>query len=422
MIGNIINTVSTRIALAALAIVLLLLNSNFLGSEGLGIVGILVLEVAIYLLISNLICGGSLIYFASKKKQNELLISSYTWILITASLFFFVTSYVPYLQSDFAKDVFFLGLLQSGVGTHINLLAGKQKIKQFNSITLLQVVVQMGSLCVFYFLLDQANVQAFINSTYLGYGLAFVVSFIRLIPQLEKNISLPHFSLFKELIQYGFYLQIANVTQLLNYRLSYLLLNHYSGVSAVGTFMPGVQLSEGVLLPSKSIGIVQYAKISRLKSRKQAALLSVKLLKITILLSLPLILILILIPSSIYASVLKEDFRNTPQIIALMGIGVLALAGEIILSRYFSGTGQQKVNASSSSLGLLVTVVAGFSLIPSFGMWGAAITASCSFVSIFVFLLYRMIRSTDLQLRDFWFRKEDVVFLKRLIRLVRRKG
>lgn len=418
MIGNIINTVTTRIALAFLSIVLLLLNSNFLGSEGLGIVGILILEVAIYLLVSNLICGGSLVYFASKKQQNELLISAYIWILITAVLFYFVIRYVPYLQSDFAKDVFFLGLLQSGVGTHINLLAGKQKIKQFNSITLLQVLVQIIALCCFYFLLEQINVQAFIDSTYLAYGIAFVVSFVRLLPQLERNVVFPQFSLFRELLQYGFYLQIANITQLLNYRLSYFLLKYFSGVSAVGMFMAGVQLSEGVLLPSKSIGMVQYAKLSNTNKRKQAALLTVKLLKLTLLLSLPFILVLIVIPASLYTTILGEDFSHTPQIIGLMALGILALAGEVILSRYFSGTGQQQVNASSSSLGLGVTVIAGFALIPPFGISGAAIASSLSFLSIFLFLLYRMVKGTELGLHDFWFQKTDLIFFKRLLRLV----
>ncbi|MFB1021525.1 MAG: polysaccharide biosynthesis C-terminal domain-containing protein, partial [Vicingaceae bacterium] len=119
-------------------------------------------------------------------------------------------------------------------------------------------------------------------------------------------------------------------------------------------------------------------------------------------------------------TLLSSDFNRTPEVIAVMGIGIIALAGEIILSRYFSGTGQQKVNAVSSTVGLAVTVIAGFTLIPIYGLLGAAACASLSYLSIFIFLLFKIIRGTSLKLSDFILKKQDVVYFKRVLQKVRK--
>jgi O-antigen/teichoic acid export membrane protein len=406
--------------LAVLSIVLLLLNSNVLGTEGLGTIGIIVLEITIYLLISNVICGGSLIYYSSRKKVNELMIAAYLWILLSAGAYYLIISLVPVLSSDYLNSIVLLGFLQSVITANLSLLAGQQRFKVFNLVALSQAIIQISSLCIFFFLLDERSIASFIQSTLIAYSFAVVFSFIRLIPTIEKEIKLPTLALFKELIHYGFYLQIANVTQLMNYRLNYFLLDYFSGRASVGQFMAGVQLSEGLLLPSKSIGTVQYAKISSQKSKTKAARLTVTLLKVTLLLTIPITVLLILLPEVVYTTLLSADFNRTPEVISVMGIGIIALAGEIILSRYFSGTGQQKINAVSSTVGLAVTVIAGFTLIPIYGLLGAAACASLSYLSIFIFLLIKIIRGTSLKLSDFILKKQDVVYFKRVLRKVRK--
>ena len=242
---------------------------------------------------------------------------------------------------------------------------------------------------------------------------------MRLLPSLTKQWEAPNITLFKELIQYGFYLQVANITQLLNYRLSYFLLDYFSGRASVGRFMAGVQFSEGLLLPSKSIGAVQYAKISSQKSKSKSARLSISLLKVVFLLTVPLVIVLVLLPQSFYTGVLGNDFDQTPTVIAFMAIGIVALACEVILSRFFAGTGQQKVNATSSSIGLVVTIIAGFALVPTYGLMGAAICSSLSYLSIFLFLFFKIIVTTEVKANDFLLKKYDLIYLKRVIRKIK---
>lgn len=421
MIANILNTISTRIVLAIAAILLLLLNSNFLGSEGLGEIGILVLSIAIFILFTNIICGGSLIYYASKMNKFQLLVTAYFWISFIGLAYMLLTQIFPYLVTNHKYDILLLGIMQSAIGANLNLLMGIQKVKTFNRITVAQTIIQITAISIGFMIMDKRSVSTFIYSTYLAYSIVLLLSFYQVFKILDKSIKPPKLNVLKTLFNYGIYLQIANVSQLLNYRLSYFLLKFYSGLSSVGIFMAGVQISEGILLPSKSIGVVQYSRISNTKSKQKSALMTVRLLKIVLLITLIAILFLISIPSKVYVYFLGNDFNDVQLVVLIMSLGILSLAGEIILSRYFSGTAQQKTNAISSTVGLVVTCTSGFILIPSFGLIGAAITSSLSFISIFIFLLNRMLVKTELKLQDFYLKKDDILFAKKLYFMLKRK-
>ena len=105
MIAKIINTVVIKVLLALLSIFLLLLNSNFLGAEGLGTIALIILEIAIYLLISNLVTGGSLVYYASRIRVTELFIISYTWMITTALFLYFTLSYIPFISIEYLDHI-----------------------------------------------------------------------------------------------------------------------------------------------------------------------------------------------------------------------------------------------------------------------------------------------------------------------------
>lgn len=70
------------------------------------------------------------------------------------------------------------------------------------------------------------------------------------------------------MLTYGFAIQIANFAQLLNYRLSYYIIEFCSGRKALGVFDLGTKLSEAVWILPKSMATVQYARISNSKENK----------------------------------------------------------------------------------------------------------------------------------------------------------
>ena len=75
------------------------------------------------------------------------------------------------------------------------------------------------------------------------------------------------------------------------------------------------------------------------------------------------------------------------DVIALLSIGIISLGSSSILNHYFSGIGKFEQNVYSNLLGLLATIFIGcVYLIPTYGIWGAAITPTISYTIISIYL------------------------------------
>ncbi|NQU32070.1 MAG: lipopolysaccharide biosynthesis protein, partial [Bacteroidetes bacterium] len=82
MIKNILGTTSTRILNAILNLAILVLLTRELGSEGFGVIVIILIAITIIQLLVDLIAGSAIIYFSSRTDLIKLLIPSYIWIAI----------------------------------------------------------------------------------------------------------------------------------------------------------------------------------------------------------------------------------------------------------------------------------------------------------------------------------------------------
>jgi Na+-driven multidrug efflux pump len=67
---------------------------------------------------------------------------------------------------------------------------------------------------------------------------------------------------------------------------------------------------------------------------------------------------------------------------------VLVYNFSILIGHYFSGTGRYYLNAVSSSLGLVASVILYYTLIPAFGITGAGWATSASYLVTTLILVY----------------------------------
>jgi O-antigen/teichoic acid export membrane protein len=405
MFRNILSTTVSRLFNAILALAILLMTTNQLGREGMGTIG----------LISNYIGGGALIFLAPRHRQMSLFFPSYLWAVLvafTGTLILTVTNLIP---AGFTVDVLLLSLLQSFMSINTNLMIGREKIRAFNLISVLQVVVTALTLYYFLYIIDVQEVRSYVYALYSGFGIGFLLSLIMIWRTPGSRGELVNGKMIREILRYGKYIQTANVLQLLNYRLSYYLIEIFSGRASLGLYNVGVQLSEGVWLAGKSVATVQYARISNMSDRRQAVQLTLLLLRFTLLISLLLVLLLALLPDSLYVAVFGQDFYGVRKVILSLSAGILANAVAMILSHYFSGTGRPVHNMTGSMAGLLVTLVLGLIFIPRYGVIAAGVTASLSYMVNLIYLLVIFIRTEKPGLADFCVRKSDLVLIRQLL-------
>jgi O-antigen/teichoic acid export membrane protein len=414
MIANVIHTFGSRIAIALISFLLLSLNAHFLGAKGLGTIGLIILGITIVQLLTNLI-NGSIIYFSSRTKRGNLVLIAYLWSLLSVGVFVLINQFFSLFDEAYEWQIYLLAFLQSVVSIHLFILLGVENIKKHNLYSLGQSVITIISVLAFYILLEQTEVMAFVNALFIAYISIAFGSAVAISPYIMEVNYRTILRDFKKALRYGFYIQTANTFQLLNYRLSYFILDAYAGRAALGQYTASIQLSEALLIPGRSIATVQYARISAKQNDSYAQRITFLFMKLSFLITLLGTLLLLLLPSSFYQFILGDEFDQVKLLIICMALGLIALSAEIILSHYFSGTGRQQINSISAGIGLATTLAGCFLLIPEYGAIGAAVTTALSYGSMFFFLFVMMNLQKGVSSVQFIPNRKDFELLRKLM-------
>ena len=419
MFKNILNTFGTRALSAIINLLIAIVLSQTLGPAGKGQQGLIITTITFILVFSNLVGGATLVYLVPRREHSQLLLPSYSWTIIMSLLAAPVLSYFNLLEARYVIHVCILAALNSFAAIHTSVLIGKERIKLANLVALIQPLVIILSLAVFFFFLEWKSIWAYILSLYISFCINLIISYILVIKVLG-SIELKSFSnyiqVMGEMFRYGFYNQVAHITQMLSFRVSYYFLDAYHGEAAVGIYSNGISLAESVWLIAKSISLVQYARISNTDDRKYSQRLTMQLAKASMLISIILLVPLLLLPSGFYSFIFGEGFSEVRLVIWALAIGVVIYNFSILLGHYFSGTGRYHINAIASSLGLIVSLVLYVSLIPEHSIAGAGIATSISYLFTTIILLVFFIRDDTGNFLSSLSFKGDIESLRREIK------
>ena len=84
-------------------------------------------------------------------------------------------------------------------------------------------------------------------------------------------------------------------------------------------------------------------------------------------------------------------FGNINKIIWLLAPGIWLFTYALIIGHFFSGSGKYYINAIASGIGLLVNIISLYLLVPKYHFYGAAISASISYIctSLVVLIFFK---------------------------------
>ncbi len=419
MINKILNTFGTRSLSAVINFLIAIAVSQYLGPNGKGEQGIIIATIAFVLVFSNLVGGGTLVYLVTRYKFSVLLLPSYLWSLLISIFAFGILFIFKIVDQQFILHICALSVLNSFTNIHSTLLIGREKIKAANLVSLAQPLIVILSLLVYFVLLKEESITAYIHSLYFAFGGSLLISIIYMAKTFGKLSFHPvgeYLGVIRELFRLGFMNQMAHITQMMSFRLSYYFLELYHGEASVGIYSNGIQIMESIWLISKSISLVQYARIANTDDKKYSQELTVKLLKAGFLISLVCIIPLLILPESFYLFIFGKGFTGVKEVIWILAPGVLVYNFSIILGHYFSGTGKYHVNTIASSIGLVVSIILFTALIPSYVTIGAGIATSISYaVTSFVVLIFFM-REAKISTSSFLLTTEDLNVIRGLFK------
>lgn len=420
MFKKILGTGITRVMNLLIGFITMMMGTKVLGPAEWGI-GFTVLTDVTFLLIGvEFLAGSGLVYFTPRKKLSTLMLLSYSWILmvmVVYVLLFLVLSRFPEVSDrvvprGYEVLTLLLTLVYSFHNFNLNVFLGKEKVGTFNWIFLLQIFVQVTSMALFIFVFHLRDAHAFVYSLLCGYSVAFLVGFFLMIPMVKHEGHDPLFVTAKEMLRYGYVIQLSTLVSTLNRRMSIYLLRQHCTEESVGVYGAGTQVGEGVKVFGLSISMVQFSRLSNLTDQEKIVNLTIKFLKITVLLTLTALLVLNCLPVRFFEWLFSDEFGQVKQIILLMSPGLLFLSAQMIFAHYFSGTGVPKYNLYASLTGLAVTIPCTILMIPSMGIVGAAISFSFTYTAIMLYQWFAFRKLTGVKAKELLLTKDDWIWFK----------
>jgi O-antigen/teichoic acid export membrane protein len=424
MFRDILNTLWTKIASAIVALCILILTTQYLGADGRGLVSLISSCVGIIVMCAGFVGGPAVVYFASKKKLQYLLLPIYGWAVVVTILGSGIVWFFQIIPPNYILPLAILSIASSVYSANFYILVGHQKVRVNNVIYLFQWIVNLTALGFFFVLLNQPSVEFAVIAIFISniFSLVFTFYELKQFSKLTPFASTEQIIAIKSLVSFSFFAQAAAMMCYLNYRIGIFALNIFSGLSAVGIYSVGVNLAEFILLASQSIALVGYSRISNTDNHEYSRDITIKLTKVGFLLTICLTVILLLLPPVIYGIVFGRDFSLVPAVLLTMSPGIIAFGSSIIIFNYFAGIGKNSVNAFAAFVGLLSNILSSFLFIPIYGSYGAGITTSISFILMSGILIWTFLRESNSRFEELIIKKDDIeYFFNNFWELTRKK-
>lgn len=406
MIKKIFGTFGTRLLNAVVGFITLWFGTNFLGREAWGIGATVLVDVSLLLIAVELLSGSGLIYYTPRKSFVTLFKISYVWTFIMiaffAATFSLLRSFLPSVYNAFVPEgygfhILLMVFLYSLHNFNMNVLLGKERVGAQNVLFIIQFMTQLLSMMTYIFVFDIRNADAFVYSLITGYLVVNICGFITIFQYFKDNRHEKLIPTAKEMFNFGSMIQLSTLVTMINRRISYFVIKKTFGLGEVGVYTSGTQVSEATKLIGNSIALVQFSSISNMDDRKKAAELTVTFLKLAVILTALCMIVICLIPKSVYAWIFTEEFAETKDVLVSLSPGMVFMAANMIFSHYFSGVNLPKHNLYGSIVGLLITIPSIFILIPRYGIVGAGISVSLTYLATICYQWFVFKKETNVK-------------------------
>lgn len=404
---KVVQTFISRFLILILSFGLVIFSTNMWGSEGKGTISIVIANVAVVSFFSSVFSGSSTSYFARRFEVGQILLYSYAWSVITGIAVPLLFSFAE-IQTHYLYDLIGISVLSSLLSTNINLFIGSQNIRLFNIYTVLQQLVHVLFIVFLIYIVKLKDVSAYFLAQIFCLLFLFLTSLFFILKKCKRSEFSFSKDVFINMFEYGWKTQLSAFIQFLNYRLSFYFLEHFEGIAAVGIFSIGITFSEAIWTITRSIAVVLYSDVVNSESREDSILKTKSSLKLSFTLMFVFVIGILVIPGFIYTQIFGEEFSETKQIMLLLSPGIFAIAVSDMIGYYFSGIKELRILNIKSIIGLLITVACSFLIIPKWGIFGACLVTTSSYIVSAGILFWKFYQSTDFKIKDYIISKEEI--------------
>ena len=416
-----INTLFTRICSTILNMILALVIARVLGAAGKGESIFIVTIITCTLYFANLFGNQVLVYTLAKNHFSNVYTISIFWSFFIVCIQYVFISLFYGFNVEYVFHLCFLTFIQSLIHLMQITLLARQRVKTYNFLTLSQVFLNLLFLLIFIYGVNRIELSSYIIALYISSICTFLISIYFSFDYLRNYTFKIDIEEIKVMIYSGFQYQLFDFLQFIMLRFSVFLLLRFEGKVSLGIYSIGLSILESFWLFSRSSATIAYVKISNKNDNRYSSLLTLELLKVSLLLTSVLIIIFYLIPDLVYVYVFGKEYYLLKVYMRWLLPGTFIFNVFIILSAYFSGKGMVYVNLIASFVGSVVAILFGYLLILRFEISGTAFTSSLAFGagSLILFMFFH--KMNNFKWKDYMIKKVDYILLKREIQSLYQK-
>jgi O-antigen/teichoic acid export membrane protein len=382
-------TIGSKFVILLANFALVVFSTHIWGSTGRGEIALVMANVSIIAIFNNVFCGSTVAYHSPRLQREFLFIVSLTGALLISFSGAAIFSLI--FRFNYFLALFMISLLMSLTTVISSFWLGKNKIQNYNLLTIMSPVAILISLVILYFIFNRSTLETYFQAFYFGTGFVLVSVIIWL--SIIEPFRFPVVSMagIKSIAQYGMNNEFNYFIQFLNYRLAYYFIAKILGLSLLGVFSIAVSITEAVWIISRSMSAVHFSNVinsdDQLKSRTETMIF----LKQSFWISLIFLTILILVPETLYKLIFGNEFSEVKKYITYLIPGILSIAVTNLYGHYFAGTGKLKILRNKSLIGLAATILLLPFLTRKYQLTGVCITLNISYLlsSFYLWLKFR---------------------------------
>jgi O-antigen/teichoic acid export membrane protein len=384
---NTIYTIGSKFIILLANFGLVAFSSRIWGSEGRGIIALVMANVSVIVIFSNVFCGSSLTYNTPREERDFLLllsfISSIVISLAGAIIFSFLFGFTYFMP------LFIIAMLMSLTTANASYMLGKKDITLYNTLTVLGPVTIIITLLILYFLFLNKDIDTYFHAYYIGTAIVAITGFIILQVRKPFVISGLRLKNIKNIFFYGVNNEFNYLIQFLNYRLSYYFIARMLGLSLLGVFSIAVSITEAVWIISRSMSTIHYSNVVNSDDKIRNRSETIRFAKQSLWISIAVILIGVALPVQVYQFVFGTEFIDVKKYIIMLSPGVISIAVSNLYGHYFAGIGMLNILRNKSLAGLVATLLLLPVLIKKYQLTGVCITLNVSYILSSFYLWYK---------------------------------
>jgi len=309
----------------------------------------------------------------------------------------------------------------------IGLFQGQHNFKTYNAILIVFNLLLIAYLLEVSFMIGSAegakasiltvlSKPDVVNFYFLSIALqAIVLLLIFWFEMPVKKIQLPTAGELQALLKYASVACGANIVFFLVYRVDYWMIDYFlESKDNLGNYIQASKLVQlFIMIPVLAASVIFPSTVTNERLRMQENL--AKACRILFTGFLVLLIILVIIGKFLFPWLYGKSFDEMYTPFVAMIPGILAISLQSLIAAWFAGTNQVKYNIYGALIALAVILLLDVLLIPYYGIIGAAIASSVSYISYFLYQYFIFARQSKHSIKDFIvLNKGDIQWAKEL--------